>query len=109
MVYGGFMAGVLGLLAFAYKYKLPALALADLIAPSMLLGLAFGRLGCLLNGCCYGGVCTLPWAVTFPPQSFAYLSQIERGQMYGFRLSGDPNAAPILLSVETDSPAGARD
>ena len=106
VVYGGFIAGVFGLLVFAYKYKLPAFALADLMAPSMLLGLAFGRLGCLMNGCCYGGVCNLPWAVTFPPQSFAYLSQVERGQMYGFRLSGDPNAAPILLAVETDSPAG---
>jgi phosphatidylglycerol:prolipoprotein diacylglycerol transferase len=91
---------------FAYKYKMPALALADLMAPCMLLGLAFGRLGCLMNGCCYGGICNLPWAITFPPQSFAYLSQVERGQMYGFRLSGDPNAAPVLLAVETDSPAG---
>jgi phosphatidylglycerol:prolipoprotein diacylglycerol transferase len=106
VVYGGFIAGVFGLLVFAHKYKLPALALADLMAPCMLLGLAFGRLGCLMNGCCYGGVCNLPWAVTFPPQSFAYLSQVERGQMYGFRLSGDPNAAPVLLAVETDSPAG---
>jgi len=106
VVYGGFIAGVLGLLVFAHKYKLPALALADLMAPSMLLGLAFGRLGCLMNGCCYGGICTLPWAVTFPPQSYAYLSQVERGQMYGFRLSGDPNAAPVLLAVETESPAG---
>ena len=106
VVYGGFIAGVFGLLVFAYKYKLPALALADLMAPCMLVGLAFGRLGCLMNGCCYGGVCNLPWAVTFPSQSFAYLSQVERGQMYGFRLSGDPNVAPILLAVETDSPAG---
>jgi phosphatidylglycerol---prolipoprotein diacylglyceryl transferase len=106
VVYGGFIAGVFGLLVFAYKYKLPALALADLMAPCMLLGLAFGRLGCLMNGCCYGGVCHLPWAVTFPSQSFAYLSQVERGQMYGFRLSGDPNMAPVLLAVEADSPAG---
>ncbi len=105
VVYGGFIAGVFGLLVFADKYKLPALALADLMAPSMLLGLAFGRLGCLMNGCCYGGACNLPWAITFPPQSFAYLSQVERGQMYGFRLSGDPNAAPILLAVDADSPA----
>ncbi len=109
VVYGGFIAGVCGLLVFAYKYKLPALALADLMTPSMLLGLAFGRLGCLMNGCCYGGVCNLPWAITFPPQSFAYLSQVERGQMYGFRLSGDPNAAPILLAVDADSPAGRMD
>ncbi len=106
VVYGAFVAGVCGLVFFAKKYKLPALALADLMAPSMLLGLAFGRLGCLMNGCCYGGVCNLPWAITFPPQSYAYLSQVERGQMYGFRLSGDPNVAPVLLAVDPDSPAG---
>src|SRR5690606_38886019 len=31
-------------------------------------GYAFGRIGCLLNGCCYGDVCTLPWAVQFPAE-----------------------------------------
>jgi phosphatidylglycerol:prolipoprotein diacylglycerol transferase len=105
VVYGAFCAAVLGLLVFAYKRKLSALALADLMAPSMVLGLAFGRIGCLMNGCCYGGVCHLPWAITFPRQSYAYFSQVQRGQMYGFRLSGDPNAAPILLAVDADSPA----
>ena len=37
------------------KHRLPLLAMADLIAPSMAIGLAFGRIGCFLNGCCYGG------------------------------------------------------
>jgi phosphatidylglycerol:prolipoprotein diacylglycerol transferase len=32
----------------------------------MLVGLAIGRVGCFLNGCCYGGPCDLPWAVSFP-------------------------------------------
>ena len=105
VIYGAFIGGTLGMLTFAYKNKLPLLALADLFAPSMMLGLAIGRIGCLLNGCCYGGVCHLPWAITFPPASPAYFSQIERGQMYGFRLSGDPNALPILLGVDPDSPA----
>jgi len=106
VVYGSFFGGIIGLFAFAYKYKLPFLALADLISPGMVLGLAIGRIGCLMNGCCYGGECDLPWAITFPPESFAYLSQVERGQMYGFTLSGNPNAAPILLAVKPDSPAG---
>ncbi len=107
-VYGGFIAGMAGLLAFAYQYKLPLLALADLVTPSMVLGLAIGRLGCLMNGCCFGGVCNLPWAITFPSSSFAYYSQVERGQMYGFTLSNNPDSAPILLAVDPHSPAGAR-
>ena len=45
----------------------------DLLAPIAMWGLAFGRAGCLLNGCCWGGLCVdeqhhkvLPWAMTFP-------------------------------------------
>ena len=41
----------------------------DVIAPSIALGTFFGRLGCFLNGCCYGDLCRLPWAVTFPAGS----------------------------------------
>jgi len=56
VVYGSLIAGSLALIWFVKKNKLPGLALCDLIAPSMVLGLAFGRIGCLLNGCCFGGV-----------------------------------------------------
>lgn len=106
VVYGSFFGGMSGLLAFVHKYRLPWLALVDLIAPGMVLGLAIGRIGCLMTGCCYGGACHLPWAITFPPLSPAYYNQVERGQMYGFRLSGNPDAAPILLAVDADSAAG---
>ncbi len=72
VVYGSFFGGLLGMLLFVRKHRLPLLALADLIAPSMLLGLAIGRVGCLLNGCCFGGVCDHPWAIEFPATSPAY-------------------------------------
>jgi phosphatidylglycerol:prolipoprotein diacylglycerol transferase len=36
------------------------------LAPSIALGNVFGRIGCLLNGCCYGRACNLPWAIRFP-------------------------------------------
>jgi phosphatidylglycerol:prolipoprotein diacylglycerol transferase len=49
--------------------KLPPWKLADVVAPSLALGYAIGRIGCLLNGCCYGRECDLPWAITFPPES----------------------------------------
>jgi len=38
----------------------------DVLAPSVALGLFLTRIGCFLNGCCFGTVCDLPWAVTFP-------------------------------------------
>jgi phosphatidylglycerol:prolipoprotein diacylglycerol transferase len=41
--------------------------LADVLAPSIALGYVFGRIGCLLNGCCYGRACDMPWAISYPP------------------------------------------
>ena len=71
VIYGAFFGGVAGLLLFVRKHRLPLLALCDLIAPSMALGLAIGRIGCLMNGCCFGAVCDYPWAITFPPERSA--------------------------------------
>lgn len=83
VVYGALIGATLAFLVFTYRHKLPALALADLIAPSLLVGLAFGRIGCLLNGCCYGGESDLPWAVTFPRDSLPYMEQFESGKLVG--------------------------
>lgn len=47
------------------RYQYRFLELADLIAPAFALGYAIGRIGCFLNGCCYGHACDLPWAVSF--------------------------------------------
>lgn len=105
VVYGAFFGGVAGLLWFVRKHRLPLLAICDLIAPSMMLGLAIGRIGCLLNGCCFGAVCDGPLAIHFPPDSPPYRVQIERGQMYGFALSTDPKVEPRVRAVRPDSPA----
>jgi phosphatidylglycerol:prolipoprotein diacylglycerol transferase len=66
------------------RFRLPILEFADIIAPSMILGLSIGRLGCLMNGCCFGGVCTIePLAVQFPEGSPPYLRQLETGGLLG--------------------------
>jgi prolipoprotein diacylglyceryltransferase len=107
VVYGAFAGGVLGLLLFVRRYHLPLLAVCDLIAPSMLLGLALGRVGCLLNGCCFGGVCEHPWAVTFPWSSPAHRQQVIAGEMsvYGLTLANGPTGMPVVSVVEPGSPA----
>ncbi len=69
VVYGAFFGAVAGVLLFVRKHRLPLLAVCDLVAPSMMLGLAIGRIGCLLNGCCFGAVCDHPWAMRFPAGS----------------------------------------
>jgi phosphatidylglycerol:prolipoprotein diacylglycerol transferase len=107
VVYGSLIGAAAGLLAFVWKHRVPLLALCDLIAPSLMLGLAIGRLGCLLNGCCFGEPCDLAWAVTFPPESPPYQSQVARGQMLGFSITGDPEAPPVVRSVDAGSGAAA--
>ncbi|HVF09865.1 MAG TPA: prolipoprotein diacylglyceryl transferase [Abditibacteriaceae bacterium] len=53
---------------FAWSRKIKFGMLCDLIAPSVFLGYALGRIGCFFNGCCYGAICDLPWAVQFPDE-----------------------------------------
>jgi len=79
VVFGSLPTAALAAWRFATRRRLPILTLADCIAPGLLLGLAIGRLGCFLNGCCYGGPSDLPWAVRFPPQSPPWLDQVSRG------------------------------
>ncbi len=72
-LYGGIVGGTLvGLLA-ARRMGLSMWVVADAMTPSLALGTAFGRIGCFLNGCCYGHPTRLPWGVVFPPDSFASL------------------------------------
>jgi phosphatidylglycerol:prolipoprotein diacylglycerol transferase len=65
--YGGLIGAALaGFICIRWK-KLPLWKTVDVLAPSCALGNFFGRIGCLLNGCCYGRACNLPWAIRFPP------------------------------------------
>jgi len=107
VVYGSLLAGGAALIVFVYKHHLPGLALTDLIAPGVVLGVGLGRLGCFMNGCCYGGACDLPWAVQFPPESPAYLDQVENGTLYvqGLVFKGLPYDPPVIERVEPGSPA----
>lgn len=66
VVFGSLPTAALAAWRFATRRGLSLVKLADCIAPGLLLGLAIGRVGCFLNGCCYGGPCDLPWAVRFP-------------------------------------------
>jgi phosphatidylglycerol:prolipoprotein diacylglycerol transferase len=107
VVYGSLIGGLLGFSAFLIKERLPPLPMFDLLVPGMLLGLALGRVGCFLNGCCYGGVCDLPWAVRFPVGSPPFVQQLEEGRvsLYGLKLQGADDAAPVIAEVEPGSPA----
>lgn len=64
--YGGVFGAFLGLWAFCRFKKASFAKSLDFILPYVALTHAFGRLGCFMNGCCYGTACDLPWAVQFP-------------------------------------------
>jgi phosphatidylglycerol:prolipoprotein diacylglycerol transferase len=65
--YGGLIGATIASVIYIRWKKLPLWKTADVLAPSIALGNVFGRIGCLLNGCCYGRrACSLPWAIQFP-------------------------------------------
>jgi phosphatidylglycerol:prolipoprotein diacylglycerol transferase len=61
--YGGLLGGLIAFIVWSLVTKVPLLKILDCIAPSVFIGHAIGRIGCLLNGCCYGGQCDLPWGI----------------------------------------------
>ena len=77
--YGGFIFAAVFGLAYARKHRMGRWVVADLAAPWIAFGLALTRVGCFLNGCCYGKVSHLPWAVRFPVGSSAWEAQRAAG------------------------------
>jgi phosphatidylglycerol:prolipoprotein diacylglycerol transferase len=113
VVYGAFVGAMAGFAIFVIRRKLPALALADIVAPGMMAGLALGRVGCLMNGCCYGGESDAAWAITFPRENMTdslsapYADQATTGRFYGLLLAGKPHdpATLVVVHVDPNSPA----
>jgi phosphatidylglycerol:prolipoprotein diacylglycerol transferase len=70
-LYGGVIGGTLAGLVTARRLGFPMWVVADALTPSVALGTMFGRVGCFLNGCCYGRPTSLPWGVHFPEDSYA--------------------------------------
>jgi phosphatidylglycerol:prolipoprotein diacylglycerol transferase len=79
--YGGFLLAFPILVFYAIRKKIPVRLGMDIVAPCLMIGLGFGRIGCFLNGCCYGAECDLPWAVRFPYYSWAYQDEYDRGRV----------------------------
>jgi len=71
MLYGGYVLAILGGIVYVRRAGMPVWRVGDAAAPAMALGIGIGRLGCFLNGCCYGLPAQLPWAIRFPPESFS--------------------------------------
>ncbi|MBN1690366.1 MAG: prolipoprotein diacylglyceryl transferase [Dehalococcoidia bacterium] len=71
-VWGAVLGAAAALLIYCRVKKLSFWLMADLVAPGAILAQAIGRIGCLINGCCYGNTCELPIAVIYlHPASYA--------------------------------------
>jgi phosphatidylglycerol:prolipoprotein diacylglycerol transferase len=115
--YGGVVFGAAAAILYARFNRLPVDTLLDAGAPALALGLAIGRIGCYLAGCCWGDICTrgaelaavhnsqvvrqvwtfpgissssFPLAVSFPPQTGPFEQHVELGLI-------DPHAERSLL------------
>jgi len=82
--YGCLIGGLIGSVLYWVRHPFPFVAMADAVAPALAIGCAIGRVGCLLNGCCYGDPCHLPWAIQFPAESFPWYRQVEQGLIAPF-------------------------
>jgi phosphatidylglycerol:prolipoprotein diacylglycerol transferase len=71
ILYGGYILAIAGAILYLRRAGVPVWRTADAAMPSLALGVGIGRIGCFLNGCCYGVPTHLPWGVIFPNGSYS--------------------------------------
>jgi phosphatidylglycerol:prolipoprotein diacylglycerol transferase len=113
VVYGSLFGGLVAWSVYSWLAKLPIWKTADIMAPAMMIGLALGRIGCLMNGCCYGALCEVEgMGLSFPAGSPVYCRQIETGDLLGIvadEMAGEQGGTEWLVrEVREESPADRR-
>ena len=71
VIYGALIGGFIGIVLYCRIWKMKLLAYLDLALPSVALAQGFGRIGCLLAGCCYGRETSGAFAITFHESAYA--------------------------------------
>lgn len=74
---GAIVGAALAVLVVLPLLSLPIGRFVDGVAPAVGIGIALARFGCFLHGCCYGHLCSLPWGVTLPPDSYVFARQLD--------------------------------
>jgi phosphatidylglycerol:prolipoprotein diacylglycerol transferase len=76
-IYGAIIGGIIGIWIYSKVSKFPYSHVFDLIVPGVILAQAIGRVGCTLNGCCYGVPTSLPWSVVYThPDSIGFTASV---------------------------------
>lgn len=88
--YGGLLGGALGTFALARYRKIDIMRLADCLAAPLSIGVAIGRIGCFLYGCCFGVASTSFFALHFPGNGLAgtYIPTQLVEMVWGFAMFG---------------------
>lgn len=88
--YGGFLGSGIALIIFARKHRENIVGLLDFVIVSVPLAHFFGRIGCFLNGCCYGKIWHGPFGVRFPAGSYAWYRHVDLGRISRFTAEALP-------------------
>jgi phosphatidylglycerol:prolipoprotein diacylglycerol transferase len=82
-IYGAVLGAALGIWIYSRFSKHNFGYMADMLAPGIILAQAIGRVGCTINGCCYGLACDLPWAITYTdPSHGGMIQSVHPTQIY---------------------------
>ena len=103
---GGFIGGILAAFLYLKIRGLPFPKYVDAIAPSVALGVCLTRIGCFLNGCCFGTGWDGPLAVSFPQGSAAgrFQEQVQVAGLHPSQLYESFGGLVILVLVLTAGP-----
>ncbi|MHC4798554.1 MAG: prolipoprotein diacylglyceryl transferase [Planctomycetota bacterium] len=110
-LYGGLIGAFIPCLLYLLYKRLSIRLYADIVAPSLLLGMGIGRIGCFLFGCCWGGPCGdhLPWAVEFsfasPPHQRQWENRLVTVPAELILIESSGTASPIPRDILALTPA----
>lgn len=88
--YGGLLGATAAAVVLLRRDRFPFWKAADMAGFAVPMGLTFGRMGCLLAGCCFGAVTDLPWGLSFPPRSPASEAQAKEQILQTARAWSEP-------------------
>ena len=76
-IYGAILGAALGIWIYGRFSHFRFSYVADLVVPGLILAQAVGRVGCTINGCCYGIETSLPWGIVYThPDSYGYAASL---------------------------------
>jgi len=94
--YGGLILATVSAIAFMLVRKMPVLKTSDIIGLGLPLGLFFGRIGCFLNGCCFGSETHGHLGISFPRGSAAF-AEMKNAGIVSNNASCTPPVLPAML------------